>query len=208
MSRAALVALLAGVGLLAYIVQRQARALDELATGGEWVASAEQAAAGAVDTVAAAVYDLTGVDMQDWQRVAARPENSVYVALLHSAEVRYGTPVNMLVRLAYQESRFRQDIISGATVSSAGAVGIMQIVPRWHPDVNPLDPAAAIDYAGRYLASLYRQFGTWELALQAYNWGPGNLKKYLTAGGSLPVETSRYSSQILADLGAMGVHVA
>ena len=112
------------------------------------------------------------------------------------------------MRLAYQESRFRPDIISGQTVSSAGAVGIMQIVPRWHPEVNALDPAAAIAYAGKFLASLYRQFGTWELALQAYNWGPGNLKKYLAQGGTLPVETANYSGQILTDINNSGVYVA
>lgn len=160
------------------------------------------------DKVAATVYKATGLDLMSWQQVAARPENSIYIQLLHGAEARHGIPANLLVRLAYQESRFRQDIITGKTISSAGALGIMQIVPRWHPNVNPLDPAAAIDYAAKYLAQLNRQFGNWEHALQAYNWGPGNLMKYLANGGALPVETSNYSGQILADLRQTGSVIA
>ena len=119
-----------------------------------------------------------------------------------AAERKYGIPHNLLARLAWQESRFREDIISGRTVSSAGALGIMQIVPRWHPGVNPLNPDAAIDYAGGFLASLKRQLGTWELALKGYNWGAGNVKKWLAGELSEPLETRLYSSQILNDVGA------
>lgn len=191
------------IGSIAALLARQAQAKNE--GQGVEVASWKQEA---LYDAASVVYDVTGLDMRNWQLVASRPENAVYVQLLRSAEVRSGIPHGMLVRLAYQESRFRQDIITGKTVSSAGAVGIMQIVPRWHPTVNPLDPAAAIAYAGNYLASLYRQFGTWEMALQAYNWGPGNLKKYLQQGGALPLETANYSGQILADLNSIGVYAA
>ncbi|HEX5129608.1 MAG TPA: lytic transglycosylase domain-containing protein, partial [Usitatibacter sp.] len=122
-----------------------------------------------------------------------------YLPAIAAAEAREGIPHNMLARLLYQESRYRDDIISGATASSAGALGIAQIVPRWHPGVDPLDPFASIDYAAKYLSSLYRQFGSWQLALAAYNWGPGNL----SAKGfdAAPSETRAYVAEITGDIG-------
>ena len=123
-----------------------------------------------------------------------------YAPALANAEARYGIPSGLLARLAWQESRFRADVVSGATVSGAGAVGIMQIVPKWHPGVDPRDPFASIDYAAKFLAGLYRQFGSWELALKAYNWGAGNVRAMLAGAKSEPLETRNYSSQILGDL--------
>lgn len=119
------------------------------------------------------------------------------------AEANEGLPPGLLGRVAYQESRFRPDIISGETQSGAGAQGLMQIVPKWHPDVDPLNPIDAINYSAKYLRKLYDQFGDWRYALAAYNWGPGNLKKYLNdpANIRIPKETADYVSQIGADVG-------
>ena len=128
-----------------------------------------------------------------------------YQAALMASENKHKIPHNLLARVAYQESRFRPDIITGATVSSANAQGIMQIVPKWHPDVDPLDPWDAIDYAGQYLSKLKRQFGTWEKALAAYNWGPGNLNRAIKQSGDqwmqdLPGETFNYVTEITGDV--------
>lgn len=119
-----------------------------------------------------------------------------YLPLLRAAEIKYALPPDLLARMAYQESRFRDDIVSGATVSSAGAVGLMQIVPRWHPGVNPLNVPQAIDYAARYVRQLRTQFGSWQLALAAYNFGPGNVSK----GAPWPAETRNYVTDITRDL--------
>jgi soluble lytic murein transglycosylase-like protein len=121
-----------------------------------------------------------------------------YLPTLRATELRYGIPQDLLARMAYQESRFRDDIVSGAKVSSAGAQGIMQIVPKWHPGVNPLNVSQAIDYAGNYLRQLHAQFKSWPLAVAAYNAGPGNVQKYK---GIPPFqETQNYVSQIFDDL--------
>jgi soluble lytic murein transglycosylase-like protein len=123
-----------------------------------------------------------------------------------AAEIREGLPHDLLARLLWQESRFRDDIISGAVVSPAGAMGIAQIVPRWHPGVDPLDPFASIDYAARYLRDLRLQTGSWPLALAAYNWGIGNLNRALNNFGSqnallsAPKETRNYVADITGDL--------
>ncbi len=198
MRRAAALVIVSGAALAAAWWFVRSRASDDDA--GYW---GQDVVDTFVDTVDEGFFMVSGYSLRNWETVAARPENAAYVTALHRAESANSIPRGMLVRLAYQESRFRPDIISGATISSAGAIGIMQIVPRWHPDVDPYDPFASIAYAGRYLARLYRKFGNWEHALQAYNWGEGNLAKYLAGTiTSLPLETRNYSSQILADLGA------
>lgn len=127
-----------------------------------------------------------------------------YLDALDRATQAYGLPPLLLARVAYQESRFRPDIITGAKKSSAGAEGIMQIVPRWHPDVDPLDPTAAIDYAAKYLRGLHDRFGSWSVALAAYNWGQGNQSKDLRdgiVGNEWPAETRAYVRDITADVG-------
>lgn len=127
-----------------------------------------------------------------------KPNAALYLPRLRSAEVKYGLPEDLLARIAYQESRWRDDIVSGAKKSAAGAVGLMQIVPKWHPTVNPLDVSASIDYAAKYLRDLYQQFGSWKLAVAAYNAGPGNVRKY---GGIPPFdETQTYIKEVFGDL--------
>ena len=125
-----------------------------------------------------------------------------YLTLLNAAEDRYGIPRDLLVRQAYEESHFRPDIISGATVSAAGALGIMQIVPKFHPTADPLNVTAAIDYAAGFLSTLHEQFGSWSLALAAYNAGPGNVHKY---GNTVPpfAETQKYVADIIGDVNAL-----
>lgn len=128
-----------------------------------------------------------------------------YAADIRTAERNNGLPDGLLGRLLYQESRFREDIITGRVTSSAGAVGIAQIVPRWHPNVDPLNPQDSIYYAAQYLAGLYRRFGSWQRALAAYNWGQGNLNKTINEHGDLwirytPKETQNYVTEITRDI--------
>lgn len=114
---------------------------------------------------------------------------------------RHGLPRDLLARLLWQESRYREDIITGRTRSSVGALGIAQFMPATAADfgVDPLEPFQAIEGAARYLGQLFRQFGNWPEALAAYNWGPGNVKRKGLAAA--PLETRNYYTQILADIG-------
>ncbi len=128
-----------------------------------------------------------------------------YTSLFRETEALNRLPFGLLERVAKQESGFRPDVISGKVKSSAGAVGIMQIMPKQHPNVNPYNPRASIKYAGKYLHDLYKEFGTWEYALAAYNWGPGNLRRNLREHILFPSyywpgETKRYTSEILSDV--------
>jgi hypothetical protein len=131
------------------------------------------------------------------------PGNAEYIAECEAVEQAYGLPAGMLARLAWQESRFRADIIEGRKVSSAGAKGMFQLMPIHWKFVNPVDWKASADYAGAMLARLYRRFGSWSLALAAYNWGEGNLAAKGIAAA--PTETRNYYTQILADIGATEV---
>jgi len=140
--------------------------------------------------------------MTDWKKRAA---DSGYLPALNAAEAANGIPQDLLVRLAYQESRFRPDIIYGPP-NSAGAQGLMQIVPKYHPGVDASDPFASITAAAGFLKSLYDQFGSWSLALAAYNAGPDKVKKY---GGIPPfTETQNYVANIIGAVNAAGGTVA
>jgi len=125
-----------------------------------------------------------------------------YKDAIDAAEKKYGIPESLLARQLYQESRFRPDIISGATKSSANAVGIAQFIPATAKEygVDPTDPEQSIDGAARYMSDIKKDSATWADALAKYNWGMGNF----TAGGGLagaPKETRDYVHQILADVG-------
>ena len=116
-----------------------------------------------------------------------------YMPYFIQAERQYNLPPNLLVRMAQQESDFNPNAIS-----PAGAEGIMQLIPRFYPGVNPRDPAQAIPAAAQSIAQYYHQFGDWKKALAAYNWGPGNVAQH--GMGSLPAETQHYVASIAGDL--------
>lgn len=116
-----------------------------------------------------------------------------YKPLFDTASAQYGIPDGLLMRQGEAESALQPD-----ARSPAGAVGIMQIIPRWHPEVGEsgaLDPARAIPYAAKILRGWFDRFGSWELALAAYNAGPGNVEKY--AGVPPFAETRSYIAKIL-----------
>lgn len=130
-----------------------------------------------------------------------------YLSAIRAAESRYGLPSNLLARLLYQESRYRDDIINGRTRSQVGALGIAQFMPATARQfgIDPLNSDQAIDAAGKYLKQLFTQTGTWVSALAAYNWGIGNvLKKGIQ---NAPLETKNYYSNILADIGMVSTMV-
>lgn len=71
-----------------------------------------------------------------------------------------------------QESGFNPN-----AMSPAGAVGIAQIVPRYHPDVNPRNPLQSLRWAANYDAGLIKKYGGWAPALSVYNSGQPNSYK-------------------------------
>ncbi len=121
---------------------------------------------------------------------------AAYQKLFLAAEEKYGVPADLLAAVAKQESDFNPRV-----VSSAGARGLMQLMPgtaRGLGVTNSFDPAQAVDGAARLLRSHLRTFGSVDLALAAYNAGPGAVRKY---GGIPPyAETRNYVAKITANL--------
>lgn len=116
-----------------------------------------------------------------------------YADLFAKAGARYGVDASLLAAVASQESSF-----NASAVSPAGAQGLMQFMPATAKGlgVNPLDPNSAIDGAARYLSSLTKQFGSTDLALAAYNAGPGTVSRY---GGIPPYsETQNYVRSVMS----------
>lgn len=144
--------------------------------------------------------------MYAWEESA---EGQKWAPVLAAAEQRYGLPAGLLSRQAAEESSFIPGVIDGTRASSAGALGILQLEPAYFSSVqvptpfSDADVTAQIDQAAAYDAELYQRFGSWALALEAYNWGPTALAKWEGAGSdltALPIQTANYSSEILADV--------
>ncbi len=116
-----------------------------------------------------------------------------YADLFNAAAAEHGVPARLLSAVAKVESGYRAD-----AVSPAGARGLMQIMPGTARElgVDPMDPARAVDGAARLLKSHLRTFGSTELALAAYNAGPGAVRKH---DGIPPYEeTQGYVRKVMA----------
>jgi soluble lytic murein transglycosylase-like protein len=145
--------------------------------------------------------------LSGWQNVNDGP---TWVPVIHQTEDLLGIPSNLLARQAYEESAFRSDVINGTHVSSAGALGILQLMPNYFETVNrPVpftrqDTLDQISQAGGEMVRLYHVFGDWGLALAGYNDGQGNVTAYLNGSRALPTETIKYVTQILGDVPVAG----
>ncbi|MEB2776024.1 LysM peptidoglycan-binding domain-containing protein [Algoriphagus sp. D3-2-R+10] len=103
--------------------------------------------------------------------------------------------------------------------SRVGAMGLWQFMPatgrmygmNTNSEVDDrMDPELSTEAAAKYLKSLHRMFGDWEVAMAAYNCGPGNVRKAIRRSGGkktfwgiynyLPRETRSYVPQVQAML--------
>jgi peptidoglycan DL-endopeptidase CwlO len=122
------------------------------------------------------------------------PGGVPFTGLFERAADRYGVDATLLAAVAKQESGYNP-----RAVSSAGAQGLMQLMPGTAAGLgvgNSFDPAQAVDGAARLLRDLLREFDRVDLALAAYNAGPGAVHRY---GGVPPYpETRNYVTSVLA----------
>ena len=123
-------------------------------------------------------------------------KGSIKQMLVDAAE-KHGVDSKLVLALANAESGYRSD-----AVSSAGAVGVMQLMPdtaRGLGITDSFDAKQNIDGGVRYLKQMLNMFGgDTTKALAAYNAGPGAVQKY---GGIPPYsETQAYVKNILSDI--------
>ena len=136
--------------------------------------------------------------LQPQPRVAGRPK---YDGAFDAAAKEYGISPDLLRGVAFAESRFRDDVISGRVLSSTGASGLMQFMPDTAKEygINPLDPVESIFGAAQYLRKSLDRFGGDESkAVASYNAGP-NRKAFESEDwkGRMPKETQTYIETVM-----------
>lgn len=115
--------------------------------------------------------------------------------LIEQQAREYGIDPLIIECIIHQESNFDPNAVSGV-----GARGLMQLMPETAADLgvtDPYDPGQNVAAGVRYFVEQYRRFGSIELALAAYNAGPGNVEAY---GGVPPFEeTQNYVANIAGE---------
>ena len=117
-----------------------------------------------------------------------------------------------LIYLAVAESGFQLQVVN----SRSGAGGMWQFMPTGAYGLvrngyfdERFDPEKSTRAYAHYIKGLYNQFGDWNLAMAAYDWGPGNVQRAVMRTGyadfwelyrrnAMPRETKNYVPQILA----------
>lgn len=115
-----------------------------------------------------------------------------YLEAAKAAARRHNVPEDLFLRLVQQESGW-----NAQAVSHKGATGLAQLMPGTAArlGVDATDPNENLDGGARYLRMMYDRFGSWRLALAAYNAGPVAVEKH---GGIPPYdETQNYVKVIL-----------
>jgi hypothetical protein len=134
------------------------------------------------------------------------PSNFESIALARGKA--HGVDENLVRHVMHKETGGLKDRANA--VSPAGAIGVMQLMPRTAKELgvsDPYNPEQNIEGGVKYLAQLQRKYQDPRLTAIAYNWGPGNTDKWLAAGADpsrLPRETRGYI-QNLAEGGIVGL---
>jgi soluble lytic murein transglycosylase-like protein len=121
------------------------------------------------------------------------------ISLIADEAAQQGVPVSIALSVARRESGAchwdaRGSVIRGA----AGEIGVMQLMPATAASlgVDPWEASDNIRGGMRYLANMYRKFGSWPLAVAAYNCGDGCVRQMLAGRRNLPASTVSYVAAV------------
>jgi soluble lytic murein transglycosylase-like protein len=129
--------------------------------------------------------------------------------IIAEASARFGVPTAWIMRVMRAESGGRTMLDGRPITSSAGAMGLMQLMPSTWAEVrgqlrlgaDPYDPRDNVMAGTFYLRLLYGRFGYPGL-FAAYNAGPGRYADHLARGRPLPLETRAYLAEVAGDAGS------
>jgi soluble lytic murein transglycosylase-like protein len=123
------------------------------------------------------------------------PDNPGIDAIIDKASRRYGVDAGLIKAVIKQESNFNP-----RAVSSAGAQGLMQLMPSTARGLgvrDSFDPEQNVMAGTRFLKDMLQRYGgNLDDALAAYNWGPGNVDRHGSSSAALPRETRGYLAKV------------
>lgn len=134
----------------------------------------------------------------------ATPASNSYAVHIAEAAQRFGIPEHWIAAVLHAESA--GDI---RAISSAGAMGLMQVMPatwaelraRYRLGRDPYDARDNILAGAAYLREMWDRYGNVAAMLAAYNAGPARYDEYLATGRALPAETRAYVATLVPVLG-------
>ncbi len=144
------------------------------------------------------------------------PSVTQWQGMIEGAAERHDVSADVLALMLLVESHGE-----ALATSSGGARGLMQVMPKTGQAIAEkrgisdfdtaqlFDPETNIDFGAWYLAQMMDRFSeqpdrSQELAISAYNAGPGSVDSYLSGNGSLPKETVGYQNMLLSMLSEAG----
>lgn len=147
--------------------------------------------------------------------LAILARKALYFPLFEQKLKEHGLP-DEIKYLAVVESALKYKALSrqralGLWQFIASTARLYNLKVGYYTD-DRLDPQKATDAACRFLKDLYDTFGDWELAMAAYNCGPGNVRKAIRRSGKtkfwdiypyLPRETRSYIPKYVATIYVM-----
>lgn len=131
------------------------------------------------------------------------PPSDPWGPYIRAASARFDVPVSWIRQVMRVESGGHEYIGGHLTVSSAGAMGLMQLEPETYQEManqyglgqDPFNPYDNIMAGTAYIHAMYELYGSPGF-LAAYDAGPGRLNAYIDGQRSLPDETINYVAMI------------
>ncbi|HEY5236959.1 MAG TPA: lytic transglycosylase domain-containing protein [Rhizomicrobium sp.] len=133
------------------------------------------------------------------------PQIERWQPLIFEAARRFDIPENWIAAVMRLESAGLLTLNGKPITSSAGAMGLMQLMPATYADlraryglgVDPYDPHNSIFAGAAYLREMFVRYGYPDL-FAAYHAGPGRLDAFLAGQKSLPEATQNYLNSLIS----------